>query len=301
MATTTMMARHASGCNASSLLSSSSSSSSSKRGTKKRFVFSSKSSSSLVVKKKRKAEKSERFFFSSNCKSGSFNKGVFASGMRRRGGACCSSASSSSAASASGDDDGEEEEEVKKSDDASTKTIEEIKADKTTTVTSKNRKESIPKNHIDAIIPEPTERPHERWVNNKPYNPMSPTVGQCEPLPKTLPKLSRGERKETAYDLLIVGCGPAGLYTSTQASAKGLKVALIDPKPLAGWRNNYGVWFDEFQALGFEDCYRASWPRAQVIFGDADTPEENDRQTGKFLDRAYAQVDRAKLKSKLLK
>ncbi|CAL6390590.1 unnamed protein product [Bathycoccus prasinos] len=294
----TMMARRASGCNASSLLSSSSSSS--KRGTKKRFVFSSKSSSSLV-KKKSKAEKSERFFFSSNCKSGSFN-GVFASGMRRRGGACCSSASSSSrcsAASAAGDDDGEEE-EVKKSDDASTKTIEEIKADKTTTVTSKNRKESIPKNHIDAIIPEPTERPHERWVNNKPYNPMSPTVGQCEPLPKTLPKLSRGERKETAYDLLIVGCGPAGLYTSTQASEKGLKVALIDPKPLAGWRNNYGVWCDEFQALGFEDCYRASWPRAQVIFGDADTPEENDRQTGKFLDRAYAQVDRAKLKSKLI-
>jgi lycopene cyclase-like protein len=90
------------------------------------------------------------------------------------------------------------------------------------------------------------------------------------------------------------------LYTSTQASEKGLKVALIDPKPLAGWRNNYGVWCDEFQALGFEDCYRASWPRAQVIFGDADTPEENDRQTGKFLDRAYAQVDRAKLKSKLI-
>ena len=195
---------------------------------------------------------------------------AFASG---RGGACCSSTSSSccSAASAAGDDG--EEEEVKKSDDASTKTIEEIKADKTTTVTSKNRKESIPKNHVDAIIPEPTERPHERWVNNKPYNPMSPTVGQCEPLPKTLPKLSRGERKETAYDLLIVGCGPAGLYTSTQASEKGLKVALIDPKPLAGWRNNYGVWCDEFQALGFEDCYRASWPRAQVIFGDADTPE----------------------------
>ena len=59
-------------------------------------------------------------------------------------------------------------------------------------------------------------------------------------------------------------------------------MALIDPKPLAGWRNNYGVWCDEFEALGFEDCYRASWPRAQVIFGDAETPEENDRQTGKI-------------------
>ena len=164
----------------------------------------------------------------------------------------------------------------------------------------KDRKGSIPAHHIDAIVPEPMECPHSRWEENKPYNPMNPTAGQCEPLPKTLPTLSRGETKEKAYDLIIVGCGPAGLYTSTQASAKGLKVALIDPKPLAGWRNNYGVWCDEFEALGFEDCYRASWPRAQVIFGDAETPEENDRQTGKYLDRAYAQVDRAKLKSKLI-
>ena len=30
---------------------------------------------------------------------------------------------------------------------------------------------------------------------------------------------------------------------------RGLRVALVDPRPLARWRNNYGVWVDEFEAL----------------------------------------------------
>jgi lycopene beta-cyclase len=71
-------------------------------------------------------------------------------------------------------------------------------------------------------------------------------------------------------------------------------VALIDPSPKAPWRNNYGVWVDEFEALGHGDCFTKAWPLARVLL-TADKPE------GLPLDRAYAQVDRAKLKAKLLR
>jgi lycopene beta-cyclase len=71
-----------------------------------------------------------------------------------------------------------------------------------------------------------------------------------------------------------------------------MRVALIDPSPLAPWLNNYGVWCDEFKALGFDDCYRAVWNKARVVIDETDVE-------GKMLDRAYAQVDRKKLKAKL--
>jgi lycopene cyclase-like protein len=71
-----------------------------------------------------------------------------------------------------------------------------------------------------------------------------------------------------------------------------LAVALIDPAPLAPWRNNYGVWVDEFEALGHGDCFTQRWPLARVLL-TADAP------AGLPLDRAYAQVDRARLKEKL--
>ena len=101
---------------------------------------------------------------------------------------------------------------------------------------------------------------------------------------------SRSDR----YDLVVVGCGPAGLSAADRASSKGLRVALIDPDPLARWRNNYGVWVDEFEELGLEDCFNHVWPKARVVIDD-ETPE------GIRLDRPYAQVDRIKLKDKLLR
>ena len=108
-------------------------------------------------------------------------------------------------------------------------------------------------------------------------------------LPPLLPS-SRSDR----YDLVVVGCGPAGLSAADRASSKGLRVALIDPDPLARWRNNYGVWVDEFEELGLEDCFNHVWPKARVVIDD-ETPE------GIRLDRPYAQVDRIKLKDKLLR
>lgn len=64
-----------------------------------------------------------------------------------------------------------------------------------------------------------------------------------------LPELTPSSR-ENRFDLIVVGCGPAGLSAADRASAKGLRVALVDPRPLSLWRNNYGVWVDEFEDLG---------------------------------------------------
>jgi hypothetical protein len=48
------------------------------------------------------------------------------------------------------------------------------------------------------------------------------------------------------------------------ARAQGYKVAIVDPEPLGIWPNNYGVWVDEFQAMGLEDCLEVIWPKAKV-------------------------------------
>lgn len=107
-----------------------------------------------------------------------------------------------------------------------------------------------------------------------------------------LPQLTESSR-EDRFDLTVVGCGPAGLSAADRASSKGLRVALVDPKPLAIWRNNYGVWVDEFEELGLADCFNNVWNRARVVIDD-------EHPDGILLDRPYAQVNRKALKDKLL-
>lgn len=93
------------------------------------------------------------------------------------------------------------------------------------------------------------------------------------------------------FDVIIIGTGPAGLRLAEQVSHHGVKVCCVDPSPLSSWPNNYGVWVDEFESLGLEDCLDKTWPMTCVYL---------DEKKTKYLDRPYARVGRKELKSKLL-
>lgn len=93
-------------------------------------------------------------------------------------------------------------------------------------------------------------------------------------------------------DLAIVGGGPAGLAVAQRVAEAGLSVCSIDPSPGLVWPNNYGVWVDEFEAMGLADCLDTVWPSASVFIDDATPP--------KSLDRPYARVARRKLKSTMM-
>ena len=63
---------------------------------------------------------------------------------------------------------------------------------------------------------------------------------------------------DDVYDVAICGAGPAGLATAAECAARGLKVCVADPALGRDWPNNYGVWIDEVEPLGFDDCVDVS-------------------------------------------
>lgn len=93
------------------------------------------------------------------------------------------------------------------------------------------------------------------------------------------------------FDVIIIGAGPAGTRLAEQVSLYGVKVCCVDPDPLSVWPNNYGVWRDEFESLGLEDCLDKTWPMAFVYVNDGKS---------KYLDRCYGRVGRRKLKERLV-
>eukprot|EP00954_Amorphochlora_amoebiformis_P016703 1311863-Amorphochlora_amoeboformis.AAC.1 len=115
--------------------------------------------------------------------------------------------------------------------------------------------------------------------------------------PRALNKFTHGTADDP-FDLLVVGCGPSGLAVVDEAASRGLKVGLVDPQPKAKWPNNYGVWVDEFEALGHDDCFLRTWEQAKVVIDEKNTVGKEYSVC--TFHRAYAQVDRNKLKTKLL-
>lgn len=56
-----------------------------------------------------------------------------------------------------------------------------------------------------------------------------------------LPRLT----EDNVLDLVVIGCGPAGLALAAESAKLGLSVGLIGPD--LPFTNNYGVWEDEFK------------------------------------------------------
>lgn len=50
---------------------------------------------------------------------------------------------------------------------------------------------------------------------------------------------------DSVLDLVVIGCGPAGLSLAAESAKRGLRVGLIGPD--LPFTNNYGVWEDEFK------------------------------------------------------
>lgn len=70
-------------------------------------------------------------------------------------------------------------------------------------------------------------------------------------------------------DLIVAGAGPSGVAVAHRVAQAGFSVVVVDPEPLAHWPNNYGVWVDEFQAMGLEECLHVVWPKACVWLGNS--------------------------------
>ncbi len=54
---------------------------------------------------------------------------------------------------------------------------------------------------------------------------------------------------DDVLDLVVIGCGPAGLALAAESAKLGLSVGLISPD--LPFTNNYGVWEDEFKGNVF--------------------------------------------------
>ncbi|KAK9697256.1 hypothetical protein RND81_08G025200 [Saponaria officinalis] len=102
-----------------------------------------------------------------------------------------------------------------------------------------------------------------------------------------LPQILVGD---DVLDLVVIGCGPAGLALAAESAKLGLKVGLVGPD--LPFTNNYGVWEDEFKALGLEGCIEQVW-RDTIVYIDDDNPI--------LIGRAYGRVSRYFLHEELVK
>uniref|UniRef100_M0ZHH2 Lycopene epsilon cyclase n=1 Tax=Solanum tuberosum TaxID=4113 RepID=M0ZHH2_SOLTU len=112
-------------------------------------------------------------------------------------------------------------------------------------------------------------------------------MDQQSKLSDELQQISAGQ---TVLDLVVIGCGPAGLALAAESAKLGLNVGLVGPD--LPFTNNYGVWEDEFKDLGLQACIEHVW-RDTIVYLDDDDPI--------LIGRAYGRVSRHLLHEELLK
>ena len=93
------------------------------------------------------------------------------------------------------------------------------------------------------------------------------------------------------FDLVIAGAGPSGLSVGSRVAKSGYKVCIVDPYPLSLWPNNYGVWVDEFEAMGLDDCFQKVWSTANVFLDNNEPPKHVP--TSHFITQHVFYADRS--------
>ncbi|KAJ6794723.1 lycopene epsilon cyclase, chloroplastic [Iris pallida] len=107
---------------------------------------------------------------------------------------------------------------------------------------------------------------------------------------KIADKLPLVPSENTMLDLVVIGCGPAGLSLAAESAKIGLNVGLIGPD--LPFTNNYGVWADEFKDLGLQGCIEHVWEDT-IVYLDNNDPI--------LVGRAYGRVSRHLLHAELLR
>lgn len=110
------------------------------------------------------------------------------------------------------------------------------------------------------------------------------------PATSTTPEHASATEPRKTYDVAVIGAGPAGLSLAAALSRRSVSVICLDGAIDAPWPNHYGVWRDEFQPVGLDDCATTIYPTTAVYSSNEKT----------LLDREYLRVDRVKLKRRLI-
>ena len=101
-----------------------------------------------------------------------------------------------------------------------------------------------------------------------------------------------------AFNVLVLGGGPAALCMASALAAQGLRVALLAPHdPRAPWPNTYGIWGEEVDALGLSHLLEHRWSNTVSYFGPgsshpadaANRPTSHQRDYGLFNRQALQQ------------
>lgn len=94
------------------------------------------------------------------------------------------------------------------------------------------------------------------------HHPPALQANKADPEQGTIADVLPAWDASQVADVAVVGCGPAGLALAAELGKLGLSVALIGRD--VPFVNNYGVWLDEFEALGLKHTLDArEWWRSR--------------------------------------